>query len=283
MRARRFKTQADVDRYVADGNGAGEGESYKPWLRVQDVPSRGRSRKVQGMKVNRIHQVFSDLEYRYLTVLEFSERIVDIREQYPLFPTEEALQIAAGLGIAYPRYPATTVPYVMTTDFLVTCVDATGQKYTAARTLKYSDELTTDKNLQRRLEKFELEQALWASKGVTDWGIVTENMLGRALTRNLEWLRQGGMPQQKHLAQPDVQRLFLDHLTFFVSADRTLASVIRTVANAIRLPYSDAVMLFKHLVWKKAIVFDIQAVELQLSGSCPSLTFSGQSSSRKAA
>lgn len=85
MRARRFKTQADVDRYVADGNGAGEGELYKPWLRVQDVPSRGRSRKVQGMKVSRIHQVFSDLEYRYLTVLEFSERVVDIREQYPLY------------------------------------------------------------------------------------------------------------------------------------------------------------------------------------------------------
>jgi hypothetical protein len=283
MRARRFKTQADVDRYVADGNGSGEGESYKPWLRVQDVPSRGRSRKVQGMKVNRIHQVLSDLEYRYLTVLEFSERVVDIREQYPLFPTEEAQQIAARLGIAYPRYRTTTVPYVMTTDFLVTCTDAAGQKYTAARTLKYSDELTSDKSLQRRLEKFELEQALWASKGVTDWGIVTEDMLGRALTRNLEWLRQGGMAQQRHLAQPDVQRLFLDHLAFFVSADRTLASVIRTVANAIRLPYSDAVMLFKHLVWQKAIVFDIQGVELQLSGSCPSLTFGDQSGGRKAA
>lgn len=283
MRARRFKTQADVDRYVTDGYGSGEGESYKPWLRVQDVPSRGRSRKVQGMKVNRIHQVFSDLEYRYLTVLEFSERVVDIREQYPLFPTEEAQQIAARLGIAYPRYPATAVPYVMTTDFLVTCVDATGQKYTAARTLKYSEELTTDKNLQRRLEKFELEQALWASKGVTNWGIVTENMLGRALTRNLEWLRQGGVPQQRHLAQPDVQRLFIDHLAFFVSGSRTLASVIRTVANAIRLPYTDAVMLFKHLVWQKAIVFDIQAVEIQLSGSCPSFTFSDQSSSRKVA
>lgn len=283
MRARRFKTQADVDRYVTDGYGSGEGESYKPWLRVQDVPSRGRSRKVLGTKVNRIHQVFSDLEYRYLTVLEFSERVVDIREQYPLFPTEEAQQIAARLGIAYPRYPATAVPYVMTTDFLVTCVDATGQKYTAARTLKYSDELTTDKNLQRRLEKFELEQALWASKGVTNWGIVTENMLGRALTRNLEWLRQGGVPQQRHLAQPDIQRLFLDHLAFFVSASRTLASVIRTVANAIRLPYTDAVMLFKHLVWQKAIVFDIQAVEIQLSGSCPSFTFNDQSSSRKVA
>jgi hypothetical protein len=27
MRARRFKTQADVDRYAAEGNGAGEGEA----------------------------------------------------------------------------------------------------------------------------------------------------------------------------------------------------------------------------------------------------------------
>lgn len=283
MRARRFKTQADVNRYVADGNGSGEGESYKPWLRVQDVPSRGRSRKVQSMKVNRIHHVFSDLEYRYLTVLEFSERVVDIREQYPLFPTEEAQRIAARLGITYPRYPATTVPYVMTTDFLVTCTDAAGQKYTAARTLKYGDELTTDKSLQRRLEKFELEQALWASKGVTDWGIITEDMLSRVLIRNLEWLRQGGTQQQRHLAQPDLQRLFLDHLAFFVSADRTLASVIRTVANAIRLPYTDAVILFKHLVWHKAVVFDIRSIELQLSGLCPSLTFISQSSGRKAA
>lgn len=283
MRARRFKTQADVDRYAAEGNGAGEGESYKPWLRVQDVPSRGRSRKVQGMKVNRIHQVFSDLEYRYLTLLEFSERVVDIREQYPLFPTEEAQQIAAQLGIAYPRYPTTTVPYVMTTDFLVTFTDAAGQKYTAARTLKYGDDLTADKSLQRRLEKFELEQALWARKGVSDWGIVTESMLDRALTRNLEWLRQGGMPPQRHLAQPDLQRHFLDHLAYFVSTDRTLASVIRTVANAIRLPYSDAVLLFKHLVWKKAIVFNIRSVELQLSGSCPSMKFIELSSSKKAA
>jgi hypothetical protein len=158
MRARRIKTQADVDRYVAEGNGAGENESYKPWLRVQDVPSRGRSRKVLGMKVNRIHQVLSDLEYRYLTVLEFSERVVDIREQYPLFPTEEAQQIAAQLGIAYPRYPTTAVPYVLTTDFLVTCTDATGQRYMAARTLKYADELTAHKSLQHRLAKFELEQ-----------------------------------------------------------------------------------------------------------------------------
>lgn len=283
MRARRFKTQGDVDRYVAQGYGSGEGEAYQPWLRVQDVPSRGRSRKVAGMKVNRTHQVFSDLEYHYLTVLEFSERVIDIREQYPLFPTQEALQIAADIGIAYPRYPGTTVPYVMTTDFVVTCTDATGQKYTAARTLKYADELTEQKSLLRRLEKFELEQALWASKGVTDWAVITENMLGRTLTRNLEWLRQGGKSPQRHLVQPEVQRHFLDHLAYFASAERTLAAVIRSAANAIRLPYGDAVMLFKHLAWHKAVLLDIRSVELQLSKACPPLTFMDLASSRKVA
>ncbi|WGG50475.1 TnsA endonuclease N-terminal domain-containing protein [Rugamonas sp. DEMB1] len=283
MRARRVKTQADVDRYIAEGFGAGEGNAYKPWLRVQDVPSRGRSRKVAGTKVNRIHQVLSDLEYQYLTVLEFSEQIIDIREQYPLFPTPEAQQIAAQLGIAYPRYPGTAVPYVMTTDFLITGIDAAGQQYTAAKTLKYDKELLEPKGLQRRLEKFELEQALLTAKGITNWGIVTDSMLGRTLTRNLEWLRQGSMPLQRHLAQHDVQLHFLDHLAYFASAERTLASVIRTVANAIRLPYSDAVTLFKHLVWQKAIMFDIRSVELQLVKACPSLRFINQSSGRKAA
>jgi len=282
MRARKFKTQADVDRYVSEGYGAGEGETYKPWLRVQDVPSRGRSRKVPGMTVNRTYHVLSDLEYQYLTVLEFSERVVDIREQYPLFPTREAQQIAARLGISYPRYPGTTVPYVLTTDFLITITDETGQKYTAARTLKYDDELTSPKNLQRRLEKFELERELLGSKGIDDWAIVTQSMLGRTLTRNLEWLRQGGISPQRHLAQPDVQQRFLDHLTYFASTERTLSSVIRTVANAIRIPYSDGVFLFKQAVWKKAIIFDIRNTELQLSRACPSLTFTNLSSEKAA-
>jgi hypothetical protein len=229
---------------------------------------------VQGTTVNRIHHLLSDLEYQYLTALEFSERVVDIREQYPLFPTKEAQQIAARLGIAYPRYPATTVPYVLTTDFLITYTDLAGQKYTAARTLKYDDELTAPKSLQRRLEKFELEQALWASKGVHNWAIVTQSMLGRTLVRNLEWLRQGGIPPPRHLAQTEVQQRFLDHLSYFASTERTLSSVIRSAANAIRLPYSDAVFLFKQAAWQKAIIFDVRNAELQLSKACPPLKFS---------
>ena len=282
MRARQFKTQADLDRHIAKGYGAGEAENYVPWLRIQDVSSRGRSRKVQGTKVNRMHHLLSDFEFWYLLLLEFSEEVVDIREQFPLFPTPEAQQIAASLGIIYPRYPSTAVPFVMTTDFVVTLVDAVGNRRMAARTLKYEDELTSTKELQRRLEKFELEKAIWASKGEFDWKIVTPDMIGPVAVSNLQWLRKGAKPE-RHLTHPELHRNFLDHLNYFYSRERTLSAVIRTAAAAIRLPYADGVLIFKYLVWQKAIVVNIRTDHLKLTDPCPMLLFPDAQRSRKVA
>lgn len=95
--------------------------------------------------MNRTHHLLSDLEFWYLLLLEFSEQVVDIREQFPLFPTPAAQEIAANLGISYPRYPSRTVPFVMTTDFVVTLVDAAGHRSLAARPLKYEGEFADTK------------------------------------------------------------------------------------------------------------------------------------------
>lgn len=43
MRGRKFASKQDIERHIANGFGAGAGDGYMPWLRVQDVPSRGRS------------------------------------------------------------------------------------------------------------------------------------------------------------------------------------------------------------------------------------------------
>lgn len=108
-----------------------------PWLRVQDVPSRGRSHKIPGVKVERLHHLLSDLERAYLLVCEFSEDVVDIREQYPLLPVESTQAIARAIGVRYPKYKATTLPLVMTTDFLLTVKQPSGDFKTVARTIKY--------------------------------------------------------------------------------------------------------------------------------------------------
>lgn len=265
MRGRRFKTPADIERYIAQGYGQGQGADYKPWLRVQDVPSQGRSRKVAGTKVDRAYHLLSDLEFAYFVILEFSEDVLDIREQYPLLPTAPLQEIAQARGIRYPRYAGTDLPYVLTTDFLVTYRAPNGTTQLAARTVKYSDALQqTSKTLERTLQKLEIEQCCWADQGIS-WGIVTEKSIPAVLSENLQWLRQGAVVD-KSLLQPGSQQRFLDALDRLNPADRILSANIRLAGQALHLPYKDAILLFKHLVWTKRIVLDLKSSPLRLTG-----------------
>lgn len=281
MRGRKIKTQSDVERYVAQGCGSGELEDYLPWIRVEDVASRGKSRKVPGIKVDRTYEVLSGLEYQYLNVLEFSENVVDIREQFPIFPSEATLEIARELGIAYPKYPATTVHFVMTTDFLITVADPDRSFRHVARTVKPEFDPDDAKRHKRIVEKLELERAIWAQNGVTDWAIVGPEALGDALPKNLEFLR-GGADRSMRIGK-ELRAKFLDHLVHFWSRDRNLSAVIRTAATTMQLPYLDGVRLFKHLAWHKFVTFDIRNVELKLTSLCPEVVFTDDVSNKKAA
>ncbi|PXX05092.1 TnsA endonuclease-like protein [Paraburkholderia tropica] len=256
MRARRFRTQQDIERYVAQGYGQGVGADYKPWLRVQDVPSRGRSRKVHGLKTGRVHHVLSDLEYRYLVALEFSERVVDIREQFPLLPVAPIQDAARLRSIRYPLYAGTTVPFVMTSDFVVTVKEGDGSVREIARTVKYADELTPGSRLSRTLEKLELERAFWAQRDV-DWKLVTETSMSATKASNLIWLR-GGAEIARELRDNSLQTSFVEGIAEAGTHDRTLSSLLRTVSYRLRMPYPDAVRLFRHMVWHKVLLVDLE-------------------------
>lgn len=269
MRGRRFKTQADIDRYVAQGCGQGQGIEYQPWLRVQDVPSHGRSRKVNGVKIDRIYHLLSDLEYAYFVLLEFSETVIDIREQYPLFPVQDIQRIAQARSIRYPKYAGTDVPYVLTTDFLVTVRAPDGTTQLAARTVKYSNALMASKTLERTLQKLELEKVFWTDQGIS-WGIVTEQAINSVLSQNLQWLRDGALID-RHLLQASVQERFLEALDRVDTEERMLSASLRRAGQALHLPYKDALLLFKHLVWTKAIVLDLKSTPLKLTGVTPAL------------
>ena len=112
----------------------------------------------------RQYEFLSDLERDYFYLLEFSDVVDDIREQYPLLQMEETLLISEG----HPIDPRTQEPIVMTTDFIVT---TNGNKNTnVARTIKYKNDLANE----RVLEKFEIERVYWERQGI-DWVIVTES------------------------------------------------------------------------------------------------------------
>jgi hypothetical protein len=271
MRRRRFKTEADIARYIKDGFGQGEGSSYKPWVRVQDVPSIGRSRKTPGIKSGRIHHTLSDLEYYYLLLLEFSDEVTDIREQYPLFATTRTRDIAAEMGIRYPMYSGTQVPFVITSDFVLTVPDENGKKRFAVRTCKYESALTDPSEGPRTIEKLELEKAIWADQGVLDWKVVTDRLVSPVLRDNLDWLHKSAWGGET-LAGIDQQMRFVEAAVNAADGERTLSSLVRSISSAVGIPYRHGTALFKYLVWNKAILTDLATTRLDLTLPCPALT-----------
>lgn len=95
------------------------GKSYKPFIIIQDVPSKGRSSRPLGIKTGKQHEFLSDLERNYFLMLEFCDHVIDIREQFPL-ELRETLLISEELGIAHPIHPGTKEPITMTSDFCIT-------------------------------------------------------------------------------------------------------------------------------------------------------------------
>jgi hypothetical protein len=269
LRGRSFKTQSDIDRHIEKGFGQGSHELYLPWLRVQDVPSHGRSRKVHGVKVDRLHHLLSDLEYGYLLVAEFSSEVLDIREQFPILPQSAVQSIAHALNIRYPVYPGTKVPFVMTTDFLLTIKQPDGSTRLAARTLKYTESLNPGKGLERTLEKFEVERAYWSGREV-DWSIVTEKDLPTALIQNLDWLRKSAN-LQRHLQQRPLIESFLEEITRVREYQWPLDRVLRHIAGALFIPYADTKAMFMHLVWHKQILLDLTAERLSMKSTLPAV------------
>lgn len=267
MRGRRFTSKQDIERHIANGFGSGAGVGYVPWLRVQDVPSMGRSHKIPGVKVERIHHLLSDLERAYLLVCEFSEEVVDIREQYPLLPVESTQAIAKAIGVRYPRYKSTALPLVMTTDFLLTVRQPNGDFKSVARTIKYQQDLREDS--LRTLEKLEVERRFWMSQGV-DWAIVTEEMFTPDLIKNLGLLRRyAQLPRA--LMSSSLHSEFLELLESSKAYPWATSECLRRIATRLGIAYSDARDIFFNLIWRKVILTDLSNAPLHLKSPLPDL------------
>ena len=60
-----------IERRLRAGYGQGVEAEYQPWLRVQDVPSKGDVYQVPGWKTrHRDYHLLSTLEYKYFMHLE---------------------------------------------------------------------------------------------------------------------------------------------------------------------------------------------------------------------
>lgn len=164
-------TDDKISKLEKQGRGKGEQDEYQPWIKVGEVPSKGRSHRIPGIRDIRIHHFLSDLEMYYFYQLSWIDAVIDIREQYPL-PRAETLIIANELNYSHPKYTDTKVMTVMTTDLLLTVKTETGQELIACAVKPANEVIRTEGN-RRTLEKLCIEKTYWEKNGVI-WNLVTE-------------------------------------------------------------------------------------------------------------
>ena len=98
-RGRALRSIEDYRRALKNGYGLGAGVDYRPWIRVIDGRSHGKSVKIPGIKTARVHQLLSGIEESFFYFIEYQKIVADIREQFPLFPIDMVKRVADEAGL----------------------------------------------------------------------------------------------------------------------------------------------------------------------------------------
>jgi len=237
------------EQYLKAGRGQGEGPAYLPWISVQDFSSCGMVSRIFSYTTSRVHHFLSRNELNYFYLLEWSDKVLDIREQYPLGDMELATDVALKAGIRYPRDNISGFPYILTCDFMITT-----QNGLKARTIKCASELRN----KRTLEKLEIERRYWQELGI-DWRLVTENEIPVQKSRNIEWLYTSAtLPA--YLAD----KRFQAEILVQIDSGLPLSKVVSDFDTHYGLPVGSGLRIFKHLLWTKQIACEMES-KIQLS------------------
>ena len=242
-----------LNRWIKEGRGQGEGKEYKPWLTVQDFPSMGRVTRVFGWTTQRIHHFFSDTQLKYFYLLDWEEKVIDIREHYPLIDLEVVLNDTSDLRLDKFIDRKTKETYILTTTFLITLLNSDGQKSFAARSIKYASELSK----KSTIEKLEIERRYWKAQGI-DWGIVTNKDINDVRAKNIEWVHSVmNSDDCNGLSKAEFDDLFDGILYRFIDNKQSIKNIIAGFEKDYSLDVGMGLLLFKRLVAEKRIVLDM--------------------------
>ncbi|MBH3308078.1 TnsA endonuclease N-terminal domain-containing protein [Pseudomonas sp. zfem004] len=261
----RVITQQKIDKRVAAGDGQGVREEYVPWIKVRSFPSRGTSHLVPGVNIQRVHHLLSNAEFHYHVILEHDKSIIDIREQYPLFPQAEIQSIATSLNIRPPVYPGTQVPLVMTTDFLITQLTTDGSERLVARSMKYAKEFHDASPEEKNwiLDKLDLERVYWERRNV-EWRLVLYERLSQTRIANLLVLRSHAKISPLIANEKNIRKALIA-----IAAGPTdvmpLKSYLQKLARFLYMEYVGVKSLFFHMLWVGALEMDLSASLISLA------------------
>jgi len=236
-------TPEKIERRIKEGRGQGVGKEYKPWLTIHDVPSSGVVSRLTSWTVGRIHHLMSNFERSYFYMVDWSDRVTDIREQFPCLPLERTMEIATELDIEHPKDPYTKVPIPITSDFMLSVDDSQQQ----VRTLKHANDLTL-----RNVEKLTIEQRFYEEQGI-DWKVVTDRELPTAFIQNIEWLHRSRSLEfaPSALNEGIIKIVAPSLLTEVLKRNRPLSTITIESDGKTGLPIGSSMFIVQHMLATK--------------------------------
>jgi hypothetical protein len=242
-----------IERLELEGRGKGKGPNYKPWIKVTDTYSDGRSHEPYSHKFGRPHHFLSDGEYFFFLMLEWASDVTDAREQHPL-PRDLTIPLAKELGIQHPTYDGTNVPIVMTVDFLVDRV-RDGACYFQVYDVKTEEALEDS----RTIEKLELARYTCHKIGLEHHLVIKEHLPLRKI-RSIEWVR---MAQEDEKAVQPHPGFYAEQMAYMTAdlqhrpARGTLIEYCRDYERRYSLSKGQAMRIVRMLIQSKALFMDL--------------------------
>lgn len=261
-RKRRGIADVDVERWTRQGFGQGEGDQFKPWAKVRDVPSIGRSARVGGLKHWRTHHFYSDVELGHFIMADFRPGIEEIREQVALLPREETIEISERLGIRHPCYPGTSTPIVITSDIQVLAPSHDEPINFVICVKRRASLLPGAKGLARTIQKLTLERRYWQHRGIP-WYLATEDHYDAMEVINLSLLR----PDRRTWLSEERCNAALDIVERIRRLPRSGAS-LRKFLSKLPQGEEDGLKDLGLAVWKRWLALDLTRA-LRWNGPIP--------------
>lgn len=276
MAKRKYElTEKKIAKYIKEGRGQGIGKEYIPWIKIQDVPSKGRVSRVKSWKTGRVHHFLSDLETKYFYYLEWQEDVIDIREQFPLIDRSLGMKIAEHNNIKYPKDPKSKTPIIMTTDFMITKIHQDKREEHIARTIKYAKDLEEERTLQ----KLFIEKEYYNIKNI-DWGIVTEKEIPMVLVDNIRVVHKAFNLEE--IVSNDISRErllffrkeFINLLNKEENNEKSIKEVIDLLEERYVTPSGTFLYIFKNCIINKIIKINMYK-EININNTISSMLIRG--------
>lgn len=243
-RRRKLEQLTDFKRALTQKYGLGEGAEYKPWIRVQDVNSQGHSGKIKGIKSGRTHHTLSEQESCFFYLAEYSDLVIDIREQFPLLPLDLSIKISKTLDVVHPKHPSSKVPISMTTDFLLTCRDGNNKWYEAVAVKP--EEGLGDK---RAAEKLDIER-VWRELLGVPFHVFSKTKDTQIQSQNVQWVTS---PLRQNHHQLD-RHLYTEGKQLLSSGTALVSDICESFNINLGVTENKAILLLKSLISNKEIV-----------------------------